>query len=280
MSPITTRTSSALAVAAVATLALAGCASSTTAGTDATSSPAADAYTIPQQTGAPPWAFTNDADELVGMLPELSLAVGVPMGVSIENERTTWENSLLGLESGKYMFVPGADATPERLEKFDFAIAMKDGYSFEVPVGGDEIGDTMMDLCGLTIGLVTGSSPIPTLEAQSTECETAGEQPIVLSTFPDWASSELAAQSGQIDAATNTLSSIQYQAEENPGKWIVTGPTFQETEVGFAVLKGSEWGPKLVDALNAIIADGTYADIFDTYGTTGMMVEESRLVTE
>ncbi len=273
--------------AATTLLALAGCGDSSDSSADSGDTGSGDGagstseeFTIPQQTGAPPWAYTDDAGESIGMLPDLSLAVGPPMGVEIVNEQTTWENSLLGLESGKYVFVPGADATPERLEKFDFVITMKDGYSFEVPAGSPEIGPEMTDLCGLTIGLVTGSSPIPTLEQQSKDCEADGQDPIDLKTFPDWASGELAAQSGQIDAATNTLSSIAYQAQQNPGKWAVTGPVFQETEVGFAVQKGSEWGPKLVDAVNEIIADGSYAAIFDTYGTTGMMIEESRLVTE
>ncbi|MFT3871954.1 MAG: transporter substrate-binding domain-containing protein [Nocardioides sp.] len=214
------------------------------------------------------------------MLPDLSLAVGPPLDIEVVNEQTTWENSLLGLESGKYIFVPGADATPERLEKFDFVITMKDGYSFEVKAGSPEIGSEMTDLCGLTIGLVTGSSPIPTLQKQSKDCVAGGMDPIEIKTFPDWASGELAAQSGQIDAATNTLSSIGYQAQQNPGKWAVTGPVFQETEVGFAVQKGSEWGPKLVDAVNSIIEDGSYAEIFDTYGTPDMMIEKSRLVTQ
>lgn len=132
-------------------LVLAGCGSSSDSekdGTDSGSTSSAKQFTIPQQTGAPPWAFTDDAGKSIGMLPDLSLAVGPPLDIQVVNEQTTWENSLLGLESGKYIFVPGADATPERLEKFDFVITMKDGYSFEVKAGSPEIGSEMTDLCG------------------------------------------------------------------------------------------------------------------------------------
>ncbi|WP_248151486.1 transporter substrate-binding domain-containing protein [Microbacterium aoyamense] len=261
-------------------IALAGC--SSTAAPDESTETTADgeSFTIPQQTGVPPWAYTNDADDLIGMLPDLSSALAPYLGVTIENERTTWENSLLGLESEKYVFVPGADATPERLEKFDFAIALQDGYGFQVKTGNPEIADDMMALCGLSIGLPASSSPIQSLEEQSAACVEAGEAPIDIKTFPDWASADLAAQSGQVDTATATLSSMGYQAAENPDKWTITGPRYLQLEIGFAVPKGSEWGPRLVDAFNEMIADGTYAAIFDTYGTPGMMIEESHLVTE
>lgn len=263
-----------------AALTLAGCSSSSQPAATESATASAETYVIPQQTGVPPWAYTSDSDELIGMLPDLTTALAPYLDATIENERTTWENSLLGLESGKYIFVPGADATPERLEKFDFAIALKDAYGFQVKAGNPEIADDMMALCGLSIGLPASSSPIDTLEAQSVECEQAGKEPIDIKTFSDWAGADLAAQSGQVDAATATLSSMGYQSAQNPDKWTITGPQYLDLEIGFAVPKGSEWGPKLVDAFNAMIADGSYAKIFEAYSTSGMMIEESHLVTE
>lgn len=277
-----TRTQQSLVIGAALgafALTLAGCSSSSQPSA-AGSAEATETYVIPQQTGVPPWAYTDDADELIGMLPDLTIALAPYLDVTIENERTTWENSLLGLESEKYIFVPGADATPERLEKFDFAIALKDAYGFQVKAGNPEIADDMMALCGLSIGLPASSSPIDTLEAQSAECASGGKDSIDIKTFPDWASADLAAQSGQVDAATATLSSMGYQSKQNPDKWTITGPQYLELEIGFAVPKGSEWGPMLVDAFNAMIADGRYKDIFEVYETTGMMIEESHLVTE
>ncbi|MGX1702606.1 transporter substrate-binding domain-containing protein [Microbacterium sp. NPDC055357] len=268
------------AVVGAVVLSLAGCSSATDPAASTDSTVEGETFVIPQQTGVPPWAYTDDTDALIGMLPDLSSALAPYLGVTIENERTTWENSLLGLESEKYIFVPGADATPERLEKFDFAIALQDAYGFQVKAGNPEIADDMMALCGLSIGLPASSSPIQSLEEQSAKCVKAGEEAIEIKTFPDWASADLATQSGQVDTATATLSSMAYQTAENPDKWTITGPRYLELEIGFAVPKGSAWGPKLVDAFNEMIADGAYAAIFDVYGTSGMMIEESHLVTQ
>jgi polar amino acid transport system substrate-binding protein len=269
-----------LAATGVAVLTVTACASGGAAETSASPSADAESFTIPQQTGVPPWSYTDDADKLVGILPDMTVATGTYLGVGIENERTTWENSLLGLESGKYVFVPGADATPERLEKFDFAIAVQEGYGFKVKAGSPEIADDMSALCGLSVGLPTGSSPIQALEEASTECTTNGEDPIDIKTFPDWASADLAVQSGQVDAATAVHSAMALQASENPGVWTITGPTYSEVEIGFAVLKGSEWGPRLVDALNEMIANGEYSDILDQYSASSIAITESHLVTE
>lgn len=237
-------------------------------------------YAIPQQSGVPPWAFTDAGDNLIGLSPELTLGLAPHLAVTIENERNSWENALLGLESEKYVFVPGAGITDERLRTFDFAVAMRDGYGFKVKAGNAEIPDDMSGLCGLSIGLPAGASVIPALEEQSDACTQAGEDPLDLKTFPDWASADLAAQSGQIDAATATISSMNWQARENPDAWTVTGPEYAFQEIGFAVLKGSDWGPRLVDAFNGMIEDGSYAEIFDGLDLASMMVDESRLVTE
>lgn len=276
------RSSFAVTAAILTISSMAACSSSGSSDTptDGSGSDSGEKLVIPQQTGVPPWAFVSDSDELIGMLPDLSTGVGPSLGVTIENERTTWENSLLGVESGKYAFAPGADVTPERLEKFDFAIAMKDAYGFQVKSGNAEIGDDMMDVCGLSVGLPASSSPIPTLEKASDDCEDAGRDPIEIKTFPDWAGADLAAQSGQVDTSTATLSAMQYQAKQNPGTWTVTGPTYLDLEIGFVVAKDSEWGPKLVDAVNAMIADGSYKAVFEEYGTVGMMIDEATLVTE
>lgn len=259
---------------------LGACASGDEAADPAPGETAQETYVIPQQTGVPPWAFTDDADQLIGMLPDLSVGLGPHLGVDIENERNSWENALLGLENERYVFVPGAGITEERLLKFDFAVALRDGYGFKVKAGNPELDDDMGALCGLSVGLPAGASVIPALEEQSAACLAADEDAIEISTFPDWASADLAAQSGQIDVATATISSMRYQSIENPGVWSITGPEYAFQEIGFAVLKGSEWGPRLVDAFNEMIADGSYAEIFEAYDTASMMVEESRLVTE
>ncbi|MCU1480542.1 MAG: hypothetical protein JWQ19_1328 [Subtercola sp.] len=278
------RNISALAFVAAATLVMSGCAASSTSA-DSTSSTAAsggEALLIPQQTGAAPGSYIDDSNNLVGFMPDLSTAAGGQMGATVTNEATTFENALLGLSSGKYATVPGADVTPERLLKFDFATMWDDSYTFAVPASSTLTIDNSMDaLCGLSVAAVASSSPIVPLDAQSTTCTSAGKQPINVMTFPDFASAELAATSGQANTWTNTVGSLQYEDSTTPGKLKITGPQYQKVQIGFAVPKGSDLGPKLVTAMNALIANGTYASIFAKYDVPGLSsMATSELVTK
>lgn len=264
---------------------LVGCSTTATSATLAESTTASakpHVIVIPQQTGAAPGSYVNSDNKLVGFMPDMSTAIGKEMGVKVENVATTFENALLGLASGKYAAVPGADVTPQRLQTMDFALQWKDAYTFQVAAKtAKKIGKSMNDLCGLSIAVVAASSPIVPLDAQSSKCVAAGAKPVDVMTFPDWASANLAADSGQADAATGNVSSLDYQVKETPGKAVITGPVYQSVNIGFAVTKGSKWGPKIVKAMNKIIADGTYKKIMDKYGESGIAnLKKSVLITK
>ena len=158
----------------------------------------------------------------------------------------------------------------------------EDGYTFAVPASSSlTIADSMDGLCGLSVAAVASSSPLVPLGVQSTACTTAGKEAINIMTFPDFASAELAATSGQADTWTNSIGSLQYEDAQTPGKLVITGPQYQKVQIGFAVPKGSDLGPKLVTAMNALIANGTYASIFAKYDVPGLSsMTSSELVTQ
>jgi polar amino acid transport system substrate-binding protein len=235
---------------------------------------------IPQQVGVPPWSYLNDGGELEGLLPDLSIALGDAMGMEVKNEEASFENSLLGLQRGTYDWVPGADVTAERLEKFDFATTLVESYGFRVTADGADIGDSMEDLCGLAIAVTAGSSPVPVLRDLSKTCENNGSDPIDVQTFADQATADLAVKSGRADAVTATSSGLALQVTTEPDTWKITGPTYQSLEIGFASLKDDGMAQRLVDATNEIIEDGTYAEILEKYNAEQMAIEESVLNPE
>lgn len=239
----------------------------------------AAAWTVGQQTGSSPTSFLDDAGELTGAYPELVTALSAAMDIEITQEPQSWENILLSVNSGAYEFAPGADITLARLEIYDYASMQQTAYRLHVAAGNDEIGDSMMDLCGLSIASIVGSSITDTMTAQSETCEEAGEPAIELKNFPDYASADLAVKSGQADASANSLANLAFADTEEPGVWTITGPTFDQKFTGFAVQKGSDYGQMLVDGFNELIASGEYQEIFGSYQMTISEVTESQLVT-
>ncbi|MEO3781388.1 transporter substrate-binding domain-containing protein [Micromonospora sp. B11E3] len=252
----------------------------TACSSDGATEDAGGTLVIPQQVGVPPYSFLDEGGELAGLLPDLSIALGEAMGMEVENEQASFENSLLGLQRGTYDWVPGADVTAERLEKFDFATTLIESYGFRVKDGGIDIGDSMDDLCGLSIAVTAGSSPVPVLRDQSETCEEVGNDPIDVQTFADQATADLAVKSGRADAVTATSSGLAHQVTTEPGVWKITGPIYQGIDIGFAVMKGDDMAQKLVEATNEIIENGTYAEILAKYGAEKMAIETSVLNPE
>lgn len=265
-------------LALAATTTLTACSSGDDGGED----DGGDAKTlvIPQQVGVPPYSYLDDEGELAGLLPDLSTALGEAMGVQVDNEQASFENGLLGLQRGTYGWVPGVDVTAERLAKFDFATNLVESYGFRVKDGGIDIGDAMGDLCGHSIAVTAGSSPVPVLQDLSKTCKSDGKGAIDVQTFADQATADLAVKSGRADAVTATSSGLAYQVTTEPGVWKITGPIYQAIDIGFAVMKGDDMAEKLVEATDEIIANGTYAEILAKYGAEKMAVEKSVLNPE
>jgi polar amino acid transport system substrate-binding protein len=231
---------------------------------------------VPQQQGtAMPYVSTTSAGQLEGILPDLALAVGTAMGGTTNNVITSFESALLGLSRNIYAWVPGADVTAARLEKFDFATTLRDSYSFVGPAGGVTIGDSMMDLCGHSVGVVAASGPVTVLQTQSAACQKAGKQPIDVQTFADYATAGLAAKSHRVDVAVVSTSTAGYQIKTDPGVWETTGPKFDYVIIGDASPKGSGMAQKMAAAINKLIADGTYGKILAKYGASDLAITES-----
>jgi polar amino acid transport system substrate-binding protein len=279
-----------IAVCAAAVLA-AGCSSSGNAGADKTpqgQGPAATTgtgtsrsaqsctrFTIPQQTGIPPLGFVGADNKLTGVLPDLTNAIGQVMGCEVNNQATAWENALLGLQSGKFDGVPGANITAERLQKFDFALLMLDHYGFLQMAAGSQVPNTMDALCGLTIGTTSGNVSVAALQDQSAKCTASGKKAIDVKTFPDGAATTLALTGGHVDLTTDGMATIGYQALQSNGKLRVTGPSYLFAQIGWAAQKGSGNAEKVAAAFNKLIADGTYRKILDKYGLGSDAMKQS-----
>jgi polar amino acid transport system substrate-binding protein len=278
-----------LVTVAAAVLGLAACSStgsttSSTTGGSASASSASSAsssdgdvtYTVPQQEGtALPYVATSSNGQLEGILPAMALAEGTALGGTTKNVTTSFESSLLGLTRKIYAWVPGADVTAVRLKSFDFATTLRDSYAFVAPAGGVTIGNSMMDVCGHSVGVVAASSPVAVLQTQSTTCTTAGKKPINVQTFADYATAGLAAKSHRVDVAVLSTSTAGYQIKTDPGVWKETGPKFDYVIIGDATPKGNGMAQKLAVAINKMIADGTYAKILAQWGASGLAITKS-----
>lgn len=229
----------------------------------------------PAVTGYPPYAYL-DGDKIVGISADLALAVGGPWGRTVKLKQDSFENALLGVNSGTYFGAFGADVTAAREKAFDQVSFLEDHYQF-MGLTGLKLGTSMSDLCGLKISVVAADSAIPVLQAQSATCQSEGKKPISVQTFADQGAATLAVQSKQVNVTTATLTNLGFIAKQEPGTFVITGPKYQFVLIGIATQKGNGMAKSLADAINVLIANGTYKKILEKYGVADAAISRAEV---
>ncbi|TWH41969.1 ABC-type amino acid transport substrate-binding protein [Rhodococcus rhodochrous J38] len=287
-----TRSKFAVAAMAVGALFVAGCSGSSESDSAAapsdseTSSASSSAATvdmpeefsgewlIPFTANFPPMSF-GTGEEPGGLQPLLVLGLVEQLGKQATLEPTAFANQLVGLDQGKYVLVPGVTPNAERAKRYDFTTFAKDSYTFAAAEGVD-LGDSMEDICGRQVAVQAGDVSISELERFSGECESAGKEPIVINSYPDIPSALLAVRSNREDAVASTTSNLTYLVEQDSAGAIeLSGPTFKESPLTFATLKGNGLAEVLKDGIDAMIAEGTYAEILEEAGLSASAITES-----
>ncbi|OHV58940.1 hypothetical protein BCD48_05910 [Pseudofrankia sp. BMG5.36] len=272
-------------------LALSACASSSTVGTDETTTSASHQASIelPDEyqgrrlaatvlSNYAPLGFLDEDGELDGLDKDFAEAIGQKIGVEVEAIPNAWENGLLGIEGGKYDWTGSAAITAERLEKFDMTSYFTTGDALVVLADSPELSDEMTDLCGLSIGSLTGDRLIDELEKGSAECQAAGEPAIDVQSYPSISDAQLATKSGNLDGWFTGKIYAAYSEQLEPGVWKVTGPQPRSRVVdGFITRKGSGMAEVLAQAVNELIEDGTYQAILAKWGIGGQALEVSEV---
>ncbi len=219
----------------------------------------------------PPLGFKNEDGTYGGWTVEIAHAIADDLGVSVTDREDTFENMLTGIEGGKYPWLVAADITAERLEVYDFAYLYDDFASFVSTIDGPELTDDLLSTCGYTISALTSSVQATRLDELSADCVAAGEDPIEIKQYKDLASQLLGIRSGQDDFLAVYVSTEI--TDDDTLK--VTGPTINNNKIGIITKKGSGVAEAVADAVNALIADGTYQEILGAQYSDDHLIEES-----
>ena len=206
--------------------------------------------------GYPPFNYYNDSNELVGFDVEIGEEIAKRLGVESRPQTTAWDGILVGLQTGDYDGILGSMAiTEDRKERADFS----DPYYYsgaQLVVREDSEIDSLDDLEGLHIGVVTGTTFADVVE------DLGGTA--VFFDGDDMTLRELSR--GNVDGViTDFLVGLMAIEEfgydfEFVGEWLYT------ERLAIAFRKGDD---ELREAVNAalaeMIADGTYREISYKY---------------
>jgi polar amino acid transport system substrate-binding protein len=213
----------------------------------------------------PPDEFiAEDGKTVIGMDADLAKALGQVMGLTPEIQNVTFDSIIPGLAANKYdLGMSSFTDTKEREATVDFVTYLTAGTSIYVKSDGGPNITSLDGLCGLKVAAEKGTTQQDDITTQNKKCTDAGKPGVTGEILPDQNGVNLALSSGRADAAMADSPVAAYIAEQSDGQFKVTGGPFPPEPYGIAIPKGNGMAQPVLDAMKALIADGTYGKIID-----------------
>jgi polar amino acid transport system substrate-binding protein len=203
-------------------------------------------------------------------------AVASVLGIKITVSPVTFENVILGLDSGKYNFVADPTITAERLQKYDMVSYFTSSNSVVTQSSAAKMPDDDTAICGMKIGIVTGevSGPYVTSTVDP-KCAAAGKAKVATTEYKDFATAVLALKGGNVQGIFVDTMTFNQLAKSSAGSGLeINGPTGRvQSDSSYAFLKsGSNTAlePVVQKAINTLIDDGVYAKLLAKYNLTNI----------
>jgi len=211
---------------------------------------------------------TQNAQGLdVDLCNALAEKLALSKGCSFQN--TTFDGIIPALTANRFDIIMSAlSDTKERQETIDFVDYFNVGTSILVAKGNPESVKGLDDLCGRKVGLQAGTTQEEVAKEQATKCEADGKGKLEVLTFETDTDAQQQLKAGRTVADMNDFPVAAYVAQTSgDGKdFEVVGEQIDAGPYGIGVRKqDTQLRDALKVALEAIIADGTYAEILEKW---------------
>jgi cystine transport system substrate-binding protein len=248
------------------TVVLSGCAASGSdanapAGTDDSLSSVQDAgvLTVGTEGTYRPFSFHEDGSgALTGYDVEVITAVAAELGVEASFEETQWDAIFAGLTAGRFDVIANqVSITPERIDSYAFSTP----YTYSTGVIVVPADNTTITSFESLQGLTTAQSLTSNWHTLATESGATVEA------VEGWAQSVALVEEGRVDATVNDkLTFLDYQKQTGAAGLKIAAETTERSQSAFAFALGSDaLASAISDALSTLAADGTLAEISDSY---------------
>jgi polar amino acid transport system substrate-binding protein len=256
-----------------------GSSGSTSTAADTSAAPAAGAIAVPDEiagkgtlvvatdpTYAPNEFVERGGTDIVGMDVDLAEAIGEKLGLDVEIQKATFDAIIPGLAARRYdLGMSSFTDTREREATVDFVTYFRAGTSYYKRRGAEDI-QSIEDLCGKKVAVEKGTTQATDVQAQSRRCETAGEDAADLQVYPDQNGANLAIQSGRAEYGMADSPVADYIVKQSNGMFESTGEPYGVAPYGIAMPKDSGLQEPVLQAVRALIRDGTYLSILRQWG--------------
>ncbi|MFF9848692.1 ABC transporter substrate-binding protein [Streptomyces litmocidini] len=235
-----------------------------------------------------PMEFT-DGGKVVGVDPDLGEALGKQLGVKFEFVSGTFDGLITSIYTGRQQLImssmtdnkkrqEGLDDNGKKIGKgIDFVDYFSSGVSLLVKKGNPQGVNSLDDLCGKTVAVQRGTIYEDTFKAQAAKC---GDKKLTIQAFDTDAEAQTRVKAGGAVADLNDYPVASYIAKTSGG-----GKDFEvvgnQSDVGLFGIGVSKENTQLRDAvkeaLDAIIKDGSYAEVLKKWDVEGSAVKSATI---
>jgi polar amino acid transport system substrate-binding protein len=256
----------AIATAAAVALAVAGCAapSASPEGEDDLGLFKAGDLTICANLETPPNIYVDEDGNTIGVEVDIANAMADQLGLTTNILEYDFAGLIPALQAHQCdTIISTLYIKPEREEIANFVPYLISGtavaVSKENPANVTGVDDS---LCGTTTIAINGSTGAVLLEEQSVECEENGLPKVEVTLLDSPADALQQVIAGQVDAFIDASEELSYFEAESDGAFVPVGEVVDTIRIGAATLKDNvALHEALQGAFDAIVEDGTYADI-------------------
>ncbi|MFI5015960.1 MAG: ABC transporter substrate-binding protein [Hyphomicrobiales bacterium] len=222
----------------------------------------------------PPMEYKDpQSNQLVGLDIDLGEALAKKLGVKLDWQESAFEQLIPSLQTGRAdLILSGLSDLPARRETMDFIDYLKSGAEFYTLAGAAFAKEE--DLCGKKVGTSRSTSfPDQIRKWSATHCEGAGKPAIEVVNAESTADARAQLKQGRIDAAVQGSETVPYMMSQDAGTFKAVGQSFTVNYQGIAFKKSDgAFRDAVADALQALIADGTYQAVLAKWRLPGNAV--------
>lgn len=229
--------------------------------TDVDTASTGSKYIIATDTAFPPFEFTDESGNFVGIDVDIMDAIAEDQGFEYEMQSLGFDAALAAVQSGQADgVIAGMSITEDRKEKFDFSDPY---YNAEVTIAVAANSDVTSyeDLKGAKVAVKTGTNGADYAKS------IADEYQLTITEFKDSPTMYQDVIAGNTAACFEDYPVMAYNIQQGAQLVIPDGCTAAGSDYGFAVMKGNnaELLEKFQAGLANIKSNGKYDEIIDKY---------------
>ncbi len=212
--------------------------------------------------------FDNQKNDNTGFDIDLIRAMGQHMGLTVKIQKTGFDTLLTDLSNKRVdLVISSITVNADRKKSFDFVNYFLAGESLLVQKGNPKNLKSVADLCGLDVGVQTGTVEKDDLDTANKDCLAKGKPAIKQTILQSQQDVIMLLANNRVVATYQDSPVTDYYNKINPGQFEVGGSVVNAAPYGITVRKGD------TDILNAtqkalqeVKSDGTYDKLFTTWG--------------